>query len=34
MRGAVLHGARDVRFEEREAPKLIRVALKPIEPGT
>src|SRR5258708_859522 len=23
MRGAVLHGARDVRFEERDAPKII-----------
>jgi threonine dehydrogenase-like Zn-dependent dehydrogenase len=23
MRGAILHGARDVRFEEREAPKIV-----------
>jgi hypothetical protein len=23
MRGAVLYGPRDVRFEEREAPKII-----------
>lgn len=24
MRGAVIHGPRDVRFEERENPKIIK----------